>query len=474
MKLEDETAEGARLNNSEDSQKSRTDVIIISDEDEGRGEVDAGEHSGDLQLAEVTAQEGLHDLSMLSAFIRQYSREHLDSPPPAWDPVLARDIVQACSETPYGLYLYVGVHLDGGQRTSVVLLSYVELSSGLSVVKLLDVLQLSTDSVDQDVDVDPSVSTGATADAHLLIDRLKRRGLSLDHLCVFFCDAHRAVGRVFELQLQAFSPRLVSLCGLPGLAGRACEDGLLRAFPHVLHVLGVLHHQRSTRPEIDHTLKDTLALPHRPSPDRGAQALSIVEIVEMSNSWRDVKEKLMLLDVSHIKELVMDDKLELDFLFLSKALRPLRALQELQGSAALSVAEELQLSLVLLHSYAASILHPSASSCFLRTWDLGVLQDEEKLLLTCDVDVGSSARDFLAASSTALTDQDRSDFFNAATNYYKAVVEGLVRNIPTKLSKEALMTITKVLKHPEDISVSHGICKPHVTNAQMLAQRGVN
>lgn len=474
MKLEDDTAEGPRLNNSEDSQKSQTDVIIISDEDEGRGEVEAGEHSEDLQLADMTAQEGLHDLSMLSAFIRQYSREHLDSPP-AWDPVLARDIVQACSETPYGLYLYVGVHLDGGQRTSVVLVGYVELSSGLSVVKLLDVLQLSTDSVDQDVDVDPSVSTGATADAHLLIDRLKRRGLSLDHLCVFFCDAHRAVGRVFELQLQALSPRLVSLCGLPGLAGRACEDGLLRAFPHVFHILRVLHHQRSSRPEIDHTLKDTLALPHSPSPDRCAQAFSIIEVVEMSNSWRDVKDKLMLLDVSHIKELVLDDKLELDFLFLSKALRPLRALQELQASAAVSVAEELQLVLALLRSYAASILHPSASSCFLRKWDLGVLQDEEKLLLTCDVDVGSSARDFLrATSSTALTDQDRSDFFNAAANFYKAVVESLVRNIPTKLSKEALMTITKVLKHPEDIDVSHGICKTHVTNAQMLAQRWAN
>lgn len=475
MKLEDDTAEGPRLNNSEDTQKSQTDVIVISDDDEGRREVEAGEHPEDLKLAGMTAQKGLHDISMLSAFIRQYSREHLDIPPPACDSVLARDIVQACSKTPYGLYLYVGVHLDGGQRTSVMLVGYVELSSGLSVVKLLDVLQLSTDSVDQEADTDPSVSAGAAADAHLLIDRLRKRGLSLDHLCVFFCDAHRAVSRVFELQLQALSPRLVSLCGLPGLAGRACEDGLLRAFPRVFDIIRVLHHQRSKRPEINDTLKDVFVLPDSPSQDICAQALSIIDIEEMSHSWRDIKEKLMLVDVDHLKELVMDDKLELYFLFLSKALRPLRALQELQSSAAANVAEELQLILILLRSYAASILHPSASSCFLRKWDLGVLQDEDNLLLTCDVDIGSPARDFLrAASSTALTDQDRSDFFNAATSFYKTVVESLVRNIPTKLSKEALMTITKVLKHPEDIYVSHGICKPHVTNAEMLGQRWAN
>lgn len=465
MKVEDDTAREPRLNNSEDTQSTRTDVIIISDDDEDRRDVEVGEHSVELELPGVTAQNGLHDSSMVTAFIRQYSKEHLDIPPPVCNPGLTSDIVQACSKMPYSLYLYVGVHLDGGQRTSVVLVGFVELSSGLSVVKLLDTLQLSTDFVDPEADVDPS----ATADARLLIDGLRKRGLSLGQLCVFYCDAHPAVSRVFELQLQAFSPRLVSLCGLPGLAGRACQAGLLGAFPCVVDIIRKLHHQHSNWPKVDDALNDIFALPYSPSQAICAQALSIADIVEkMSSSWRDIKKNFMLLDVNHIKELPMDDKLELYFLFLSKALQPLRALQVLQGSAAVNVAEELQLILMLLRSCAATVLHPSAASRFLRKWDLGILKDKENLLPAGDVDIGASARDFLGgASSTALTDQDQSDFFIAATTFYKAVLESLVQSIPTNLSKAALMTITKVLKHPEDICVSDGrIFEPQVTSAQ--------
>lgn len=446
-------AKEARLNNSADTRNSQTNVIIISDEDEDGRNVEVGEVCGTLRSAGVTGQNGLHASSLLPAFIRQYSRQHLDVPPPVCDPVLSRDMVQACSTTPYSLYLYVGVPLDGGQRTSVALVGYVELSSGLSVVKLLDTLQLSTDSVDPEAHVDPSA---AAADARLLIDRLKRRGLSLAHLCVFYCNAPPAVSRGFELQLQAFSPRLVSLCGLPGLAGRACQAGLLRAFPRVLDIIRELHHQCADDPEVDDGLKDIFALPYSPSQPISAQALSIVDIVEkMSSSWRNIKENSMSLGVNHIKELLMDDKLELYFLFLSKALRPLRALQMLQGATAVNVAEELQLILILLRSYAASLLHPSASSSFLEKWDLGILRDKENLLPTCYADIGASARDFLGgASSTALTDQDQRDFFDAATTFYREVLESLVENTPKKLSKAALRTVTKVLKPSEDIYVS--------------------
>lgn len=453
MKLKDDTDNKPGPNNCEDIQR---DCIFISDQDEDGREVTEGGHSVELMLAGITAQKRFQGSGLLSSFVSQYFTEGLDvpdrRPPPACAVAPTEDMVRACSDSPYSLYLYVGVHLDGGQRTSVMLLGYVDLSSGLTVVKLLDALQLNADWVDPEADVDPSAGA-ATTDACLLIDRLKARGLPLGHLRVFYCNAHPAVSRVFELQLQAFSPKLVSLCGLSGIAGRACQVGLLTAFPRVLDTIRELHLHYSNRPKAAHALRDVFAMLYCPSHPVCVQALAVFDIVEkMASTWRHLRDNLMLLEAEHIKELLTDDKLELYFLFLAKALQPLRALQVLHGGAAVHVAEELQRVFILLQSYAASFLHPSASSCFVRSWDLCILQDKKNLLLSCDVDIGTSARDVLG--TIALTEQDRNDFFNAATTFYKAVLETLVQNIPQRLCKAALMTITEMLKHPEELCVS--------------------
>lgn len=454
MKVDDDTAVEPRRDNSEETQNSPTDVISICDEEQDMREEE--ERPVGLKVAGGGASSGLHESSLRSAFIRQYLSEVVDvcgrRPPPSSPPSVPQDIVHACSKAPYSLYLYVGVPLDGGQRTSVLLVGYVDLSSGLSVVKLLDTLQLSTSSGASGADLEPSAITAA-ADARRLISRLKRSGLPLGQLRVFYCNAHPVVSRMFELRLQAFSPRSISLCGLPGIAGRACQAGLLRAFPGVLRAIREIHHHYSTWPEDDHTLKEVFAMPYSPFQPVCTQPLSVIDVVEkLSSSWKDIKESFF--DVRHIKGL-MDDKLELYFRFLSSALQPLRALQVMQDAAAADVAQELQLILILLQSYAASLLHPSASSCLFKKWDISILQKKENMLLTSDIDIGASARDFLGVSkATALDDDEQNHFYNAATTFYTSVLESLVQNIPRNLSKVALMTITKVLKHPEDIHVS--------------------
>lgn len=460
MRVEDGTSgEPAATSSCEDDQNSQTDVVCISDEGEDAREVAEGGRPVDLTVAGVATQNGFHGSGLLSSFANQYFAEGLDvpdrRPPPGWTPVPAEDVVQACAASPYSLYLYVGVHLDGGQRTSVLLLGHVDPSSGLGVVKLLDALQLSADWVDPEADAEPGAAAGA-ADAQLLMDRLRARGLPLGRLCVFYCSGHPAVSRVLERQLRAFNPRLVSLCGLPGIAGRACQAALLRAFPRVLHAIGELHHHYSSRPRAAHALGDAFALPYCPSHPVCVQSLAVIDTVEkISSSWGRLRDEPTSADAARIKELLSDEKLELCFLFLAKALQPLRALQVLQGGAAVHVAEELQLIFILLRSYAATFLHPSASSRFVQKWDLCILQEKEHLLLGCDVDIGAPARDLLGGpGGTALTEQDQKDFFNAATTFYKAVVETLVQNIPKHLGNVALMTITKVLKHPEDIRVS--------------------
>lgn len=451
MKVEDDTAVEPRPDK-EETQNSPTDVTLMPNEEQDMREVE--ERPVELRLAGGGASS---ESSLRSAFIRQYFSEVVDvcgrRPPPSSHPPVTQNIVHACSKGPYSLYLYVGVPLDRGQHTSVLLVGYVDLSSGLSVVKLLDTLQLRTNSGDSGADLEPGAISAAAADARLLINRLKKCGLPLGQLRVFYCNAHPVVSRMFELRLQTFSPRSISLCGLPGIAGRAVQAGLLRAFPWVLHAIREIHHHYSTCPEVDHTLKEVFAMPYRPFQPVCTQPLSVINVVEkLSSSWKDIKESFF--DVRHIKGL-MDDKLELCFRFLSSALQPLRALQVMQDAAAADVAQELQLILILLQSYAASLLQPSASTCFLKKWDISILQTKENLLLTSDIDIGASARDFLGVSkATALNDHEQNNFYNSATTFYRTVLESLVQNIPRNLSKVALMTITKVLKHPEDIHVS--------------------
>lgn len=452
------------------------DVVVISDDENDIREVTLEARTQQMETVEkkeyLEAKQAkatvemenqknvFHDRTTLSSFITRYCSdiENISdlSPPSIFSPTYIQEIVLACYKTPYSLYLYVGVELDDGRSTSAILIGYLDQTSGLSVIRLLDTFQLSVDTIDPATDMDLSAVVGADCDAHLLIERLKNFNLPLSNLCVFFCNTHPAVSPVFESQLQVFSPRLVSLCGLPGMAGRACQAGLLAAFSCVVVLIRDVHHHYSTCPSVDDSLKVVFAdaESYSPSSPLCMQSLFIIKIVQkMVSSWRDLLEYFKSLsptvDVRQIKIRLMDHKFKLQFQFLSHTLHPLRALQQLQEDGNLDVAEELQLISMLLQSYATSILRPSATIRFLREWNLSALHNEKELLAISDVDVGSSARD----SMSDLGEQEQSDFLNAASMFYKAALKSLVESVPKNLGAVALLNISKVLKHPEDINV---------------------
>uniref|UniRef100_A0A7N8WIR9 DNA (cytosine-5-)-methyltransferase n=1 Tax=Mastacembelus armatus TaxID=205130 RepID=A0A7N8WIR9_9TELE len=359
-------------------------------------------------------------------------------------PTHPKDIIQACSHTPYCLYLYMGVELGEGQRTSVVLVSYLDKISGVSVVRLLQTLQMRD------------------SDAHLLIQTVKKLGLSLSNLAVFYCNARHPVdSQVFVSQLQALNPRLLSLCGLPGMAGRACQSGVLASFICVVDLIRDIHHHYSTCLSVNDSLKELFAgsESYNPSHPISAQCLFIINTVQkIVSSWRDLLEYFNSLrqseDVVRIRAQLVDYKIKLYFLFLSHALEPLRALQELQHYGTAEVVLEFQLTSMLIHSYAASILRPSVAERFLRRHDLHLLHNEKDLLPAAEVNIGSRARDFLWASTTMdLGEQERSNFLNGAVAFYIASLQSLVQSIPQQFGDVALKNIGIVLKHPENINV---------------------
>nr|XP_020464858.1 uncharacterized protein LOC109965298 [Monopterus albus] len=396
-------------------------------------------------------------------------------------PTHPKDIIRSCSHTPYCLYLYMGVELGGGQSTSVVLIGYFDQSSGDSVVRLLHTLQMSVDTVHPQTSVDMknepfTVTHAADSDAHLLIDMLKKFGFPLFNLAVFYCNApHPGVSQVFVSQLQGFSPKLVSLCGLPGMAGRACQTGLLASFSYVVDLVRDIHHHYSTCSSANHSLKELFADAESYNPFRpiSAECLFIIRTIQkMVSSWRDLVEYFNSLrqveEADHIRTQLMDHKVKLHFLFLSHTLEPLRALQELQQYGTADVVVELQLTSMLIHSYAASILRPSVAERFLRRRDLHLLNNDKDLLPMAEVNVGSRARDFLwACTAEDLGEQERSDFLKGALAFYKESLQSLVQSIPEQFGDVALKNIGIVLKHPENIN-------DNILSKHVLSELGVH
>lgn len=446
-------------------------IVVISDEDDDVMDLTAEEEtetqkttveedSKDKRVTQAVAAmqkgSGRSDDTLLR-FVKRYRHTSGDSQVsgPILSPNHPTDIVMACSRVPYSLYLYVGVELGGGQNTSVVLVGYFDQSSGVSVVKPLLTLQLSVDAVDKPQTTADAVPNAAAADARLLIEKLKKCGLLLSKVVTFYCNApHPGMSRVFVSMLQAYNPKLMSLCGLPDVAERACQAGLLASFSCVVDLVRDIHDLLHTYPPVSDDLKGLFLEPYNPS--RPVQVLFTTHSVQrIASSWRPLVDYLKSLKQAdeRIRTQLMDHKVKLRFIFLSHMLEPLQALQKLQECGT-SVVAEVQLTAMLVRFYATNLLRPSVAEHFFTMRDVRVLQDATKLLPITEVQVGARAREFLWATAVVdLGEQERRDFLKDAATFYKAALECLVESLPRHLGEVVLTNIYTVLKHSGSIRV---------------------
>ncbi|XP_047196093.1 uncharacterized protein LOC118110598 [Hippoglossus stenolepis] len=529
LKMEGKKVKGPRKEKPRDNpNRSAEEVVVISDDDDLMMDVTKEQKTDKMEILEKEqfAQEkeqveqteaAVHKRSeatspcssdALQSFIRKLSCETVDSNStfstrthsnisgPSLSAILKpshpKDATQACSLTPFCLYLYTGVELDAGQSTSVVLIGYFDPSSGVCVVRLLCTLQMSVDAADPQTSVDMDVDTDAVrSDSHLLLDTLKTSNLCLSNLAVFYCNApHPRVSRVFVSELKAHSPGLVSLCGLPGIAGRACEAALSASFQYVVDFVGDIHHHCSTHPSVDDSLKELFAgvESYNTSHPVSAQCLVFIRTVrKMVGSWRDLVKHFKSLrgtvQIDRIRTQLMDHKVKLDFLFLSQSLEPLQSIEEMQQKAEADVVAELQLTSALIQLYAATIFCPSSAKRFVRRPDLYLLHSERELLPTSEMNLGSNAMDYMwATANVDLGEQERSDFLKAAVTFYKALLQSIVLSVPQQLGRVTLRDISTVLKHPENINnhqlsrlvvselgVQLGLCKVGSPETDQLA-----
>lgn len=455
-------------------------VVSISDDD---GEEELDEPMETTGWEESLQPEGgaSHPQrdSVLMAFVRRYCRksnrdvaEHALLPD-IFSRTHPKDIVQACTQTPYCLYLFVGVELEGGRRTSVLLIGYCDRTSGKSVLRLLQMMQLSADAEEEDDNEDEEEGKleRRNADADLLVETLQKFLLPLSNLAVFYSNApYPALGSVLEARLRQLCPAVLSLCGLPGVAHRALESGLSSGtFSCVLTLLRDLQ-RHCTDPSCrrPHHSKRTLAKAfsrlgsYDPTQRAALNCASILVAVEtLASSWRELLQYFKAMggkgdNVGHITAQLMDHKVKLHFLFLLYALHPLRSLEVMQrNNTHDQVAEQLQRACSVITFYAAVVLDPVDATCFLQELDVSCLGRKfplkpEKVA----AGVGCDARDFLCATAVVdLSEADREEFLQSVTAFYQSVLETLVRSVPVNLGQSSLLVISSLLKQPTSAKV---------------------
>ncbi|XP_017295445.1 DNA (cytosine-5)-methyltransferase 3B [Kryptolebias marmoratus] len=469
-------------------ENKNSDVIFLISEDEeekaDQMEIVVKDEPGQPHQTAEAAVKTQSAGGDLVTFIKKHCCNNIYSAHP-------KDLVHVVSNTPFCLYLYVGVPVGGGQSTSFVLIGYFDARSDDRVVKLVHTLQMNVDTAD------PHNSAGVTtdelthaaySDACLLIETLNKLELPLSNLAVFYCSApHPELSQLLVPKLQTFNPKMISLCNISGMAGRACQGALIASFSHVVDLIRDIHHHYSTCSPVDDSLKKVFAEAgsYNPLCPVSAQCLFITHSVQnMAACWQDLLEYFKLLTHSEatdqIRFQLMDDKVKLHFLFLSHSLEPLRALQDLQQSGSASLIVELQLVSILLQSYATSILRSSAVDNFLLKRDMWLLHSEKELLPTAEVKVGSRASDFLWATSLNRRQQVRNGFLKDAQSFYIAALQSLVKSIPGPLWDVTQRNIGPLLKDPNNITdksfswkvlsvicISMGLCPTEASEMQL-------
>uniref|UniRef100_A0A3Q2DU96 Uncharacterized protein n=1 Tax=Cyprinodon variegatus TaxID=28743 RepID=A0A3Q2DU96_CYPVA len=320
-----------------------------------------------------------------------------------------QDVMQAVTDRPYSVYLYVGVELGGGKRATFLLIGYFDDCSGRSVVKLLHTLHMGIDGA-QNRDIDAMVHV-VYSDAWLLVEVLRKYELPLYNIAAFYCNVPQPyLTRVIVTRLQSFSPKLLSLCSIPEIAERACQAGITASFSQVVDLITDIHRHYTRCPSVNDSLKEVFADAgsYNPRLPLSAHCFFITYSVQkMAAHWQDLQEYFKSLKetkpLNRIKIQLMDDAFRLQFLFLSHSLEPLRALQELQQAGKADLSGELQLAFILLQSYMASIYKPSVSIPFLKQ-EL-TLPQSENLLPFYEVNIGVQALELMMVSGSNIEQQ---------------------------------------------------------------------
>ncbi|XP_064161152.1 DNA (cytosine-5)-methyltransferase 3A-like isoform X2 [Anguilla rostrata] len=332
------------------------------------------------------------------------------------------DLASACAETPYCVYLYRGVQLQGGASTCcAVLLGFFDEAAGRRRVRLLDAVR---PEAGEDSDVVAAVSAS-------LAETLKRFQIPAHKMAALYVDGEVESSAQISERVQELSPKAVPVAGLYGLADRACQVGVAALTGPVPKLLADIHrHYSSACAAANDNLKELFA--HTGAlPELSGHCLSFAGVVQkMPEMWPDLVSYFASCEpedegAGPIRARLEEPESRAMLSFLGHALEPLRAFQELlegggeEGWRA-DLPHILWVASGLLRRYATRLLRPHAVVKYLKERDPAMLANRKLRLPQAELDVGLAAREFLSGDG----------FAEEALAFYSAVMGAVADSLP--------------------------------------------
>uniref|UniRef100_A0A3Q3CQ99 DNA (cytosine-5-)-methyltransferase n=1 Tax=Haplochromis burtoni TaxID=8153 RepID=A0A3Q3CQ99_HAPBU len=370
-----------------------------------------------------------------------------------------KDIISACENTPYCLYIYGGVPVGKGEAVSVLLVGFFDVEASSRCIRFLDALQAGDGAGDQS--------------AAAVVGSLKKFGLSTDNLAAVYLTGNGSATEEICSKLRELNANIVTLGGLYTIADAACRAAIKELSNQVQELMVDLHEHYSACSTKNENLKDlfdsdvsndSASLHTNTSCFR--VCLLVTKILEM---WTDLTLYFSSCNedekTKSICSQLNDPKVKAMFMFLQQALEPLHSFQrKTQEASGTNIELILEEANSLISIYTSYFLSPQAADRFLIERDVQILKNKNFHLPSSELCLGKkTVEDFLKTSEAAealpLLQEDVLSFYIALTGCIAEELplnDSVLKGIAQLLNSQSRLKVTE--ETVGELGTKLGIC----------------
>uniref|UniRef100_A0A669ERT7 DNA (cytosine-5-)-methyltransferase n=1 Tax=Oreochromis niloticus TaxID=8128 RepID=A0A669ERT7_ORENI len=370
-----------------------------------------------------------------------------------------KDIISACENTPYCLYIYGGVPVGKDEAVSVLLVGFFDVEASSRRIRFLDALQAGDSAGDQY--------------AAAVVDSLKKFGLSTDNLAAVYLTGNGSATEEICSKLREFNANIVALGGLYTIADAACRAAIKELSNQAQELMVDLHEHYSACSTKNENLKDlfdsdvsndSASLHTNTSCFR--VCLLVTKILEM---WTDLTLYFSSCNedekTKSICSQLKDPRVKAMFMFLQQALEPLHSFQrKTQEASGTNIELILAEANSLISIYTSYFLSPQAADRFLIERDVQILKNKNFHLPTSELCLGKkTVEDFLKTSEAAealpLLQEDVLSFYIALTGCIAEELplnDSVLKSIAQLLNPQSRLKVTE--ETVGELGTKLGIC----------------